>query len=166
MISSELRHAVRALAGGRFFTLVAILCLALAIATNTTMFSVFDAMFLRPLPFRDAARLVTVSGRHPQTGRRVALSLQDVRDLTGTPGSIDGTAAYSGTTSTLTDGGEPERVSVQGISASLFPMLGVQPQRGHNLEPSDDQPAAAGSCSSATRSGAGGTRPMHRRSAR
>ena len=141
---SDLRSAVRALVGGWPFTLVATFCLALAIATNTTMFSVFDAMFLRPLPFRDATRLVTVSGRHPQTGRRVALSLQDVRDLTGTLGSIEATAAYSGSTLTLTDGGEPERVSVQSISASLFPMLGVEPQRGHNLESSDDQVAAAG----------------------
>ena len=140
----DLRSAVRALAGGWPFTLVATFCLALAIATNTTMFSVFDAMFLRPLPFLEPARLVLIAGRHPETGRRVALSLQDMRDVASATTSFERMAAYGGGTATLTDGGEPERVSVQGVTASLFPMLGVDPQRGRTLEPRDDLIAAAG----------------------
>jgi putative ABC transport system permease protein len=59
---NALRYAVRTLLAGRLFTAVAVTCLALAIATNTTMFSVFDAMFLRPLPFANAERLVSISG--------------------------------------------------------------------------------------------------------
>jgi hypothetical protein len=74
---ATVRHAVRTLIAGRLFTVVALLCLALGIATNTTMFSVFDAMFLRPLPFPDADQLVAITGRHPETNRRVTLSLDD-----------------------------------------------------------------------------------------
>jgi predicted permease len=136
--------AFRALRSGRFFTLIAILCLTLGIATNVTMFSVFDAMFLRPLPFPHPEELVRISGRHPETLRPVNLTLNDVRDLTPALQSFDRIAAYSGRTVTLTDGGEPERVPAQLITASLFPLLGVQPQRGHGIEESDDVVGAAG----------------------
>jgi putative ABC transport system permease protein len=140
----ELRHAVRTLLSGRMFSLVAIVCLALAIAANTTMFSVFDAMFLRPLPFADADRLVSIAGRHPETGRRVNLTLDDLRDLTPALSSLDAVAAYGGRTFTLTDGGEPERIVAQQVTAGLFSMLGVSPQRGREFEAADDQLSAAG----------------------
>ena len=78
-IVSTVRQALRTLLAGRLFTVVALVCLALGIATNTTMFSVFDAMFLRPLPFPDPDRLVAIAGRHPETNRRVTLSLDDVQ---------------------------------------------------------------------------------------
>ena len=77
----DFRYAARTLVSSRLFTAVAVTCLALSIATNTTMFSVFDAIFWRPLPFAKPDQLVSISGRHPETGRRVALSLDDVRGL-------------------------------------------------------------------------------------
>ena len=80
-VGTDLRYAARTMVAGRLFSAVAVTCLALAISTSTTVFSVFDAIFLRPLPFTDAAALVSISGRHPQTGRRVALSFEDLRDL-------------------------------------------------------------------------------------
>jgi len=141
---SDLRSAVRTLLSGRMFTIVAVVCLALAIAANTTMFSVFDAMFLRPLPFADADRLVSIAGRHPETGRRVNLTLDDLRDLASALSSFDATAAYAGRTVTLTDGGEPERIGAQQVSARLFSILGVAPQRGRDFEPADDRISAAG----------------------
>ncbi|HEY7475568.1 MAG TPA: ABC transporter permease [Vicinamibacterales bacterium] len=140
----EFRHASRTLVSGRLFTVVAVLCLASGIASNTTMFSVFDAMFLRPLPFKDGDRLVSISGRHPDTGRRVALTAADVRELTDGLTSFDAMAASAGRTASLIDGGDPERIGVQQIAASLFPMLGVTPQRGRPFEPADDQASAAG----------------------
>ena len=81
-IVATVRQAIRTLLAGRLFTVVALVCLTLGIATNTTMFSVFDAMFLRPLPFPDPDRLVAIAGRHPETNRRVTLSLDDVSELT------------------------------------------------------------------------------------
>jgi putative ABC transport system permease protein len=142
-ILSDLRHAVRTLLSGRLFSLVAVVCLALGIATNTAMFSVFDAMFLRPLPFADADRLVSIAGRQPQTGRRVSLSLDDARQLAATVGSIEELAAYSGRTVTLADGGEPERVAVQLVTWNLPSMLGVTPERGRAFATTDDRIAAA-----------------------
>ena len=108
------------------------------------MFSVFDAMFLRPLPFKDPARLVSIAGRQPETGRRINLSLDDARELGGTTRSFAAIGAYSGRTVTLTDGGEPERIGAQLITANLFPLLGLQPQRGHGFSGEDDRVAAAG----------------------
>ena len=109
------------------------------------MFSVFDAMFLRPLPFRTRDRLVSIAGRHPETGRRVSLSLDDLRELTPAVQSLDAVAAYSGRTVTLTDGGEPERISAQQVTANLFPMLGEQPQRGQRIRGrADDQSGRRG----------------------
>jgi putative ABC transport system permease protein len=142
-IPSDLRHAIRALVAGRQFSTVAIGCLALAIATNTTMFSVFDAMFLRPLPFKDAARLVTMSGRAVASGRRVALTLDDVRELRDTVKSLDVVAAYSGRAATLVDGGEPERVSTQLVTATFLALLGQQPQIGRAFAEDDDRTTAA-----------------------
>jgi predicted permease len=141
---ATLRQAIRVLVAGRLFTVVALVCLALGIATNTTMFSVFDAMFLRPLPFPEAQRLISIAGQHPETKRRVALSLDDATEIARGLQSIDTVAAYSGRTATLNDGGDPERVGVQQVSATLFPLLGVYPQRGAGIRPEDDRPGAAG----------------------
>jgi putative ABC transport system permease protein len=143
LVISDLRCAVRALVSGRLYTVVAATCLALGLATNTTMFSVFDAMFLRRLPFSDADRLVSIAGRHPDTARRVPLSLDDVRELALAVPSLEAMAAYSGRAATLTDGGEPERIAAQMVTASLFPLLGIQPQRGSGFSPADDQVSAA-----------------------
>jgi len=140
----DLHSAVRMLAAGRLFSLVAIVCLALGIATNTTMFSVFDAMFLRPLPFNDPQQLVSIAGQNPDTKRRINLSLDDMRDLTPALHAIGATAAYSSRTSTITDGGDPERISTQLVTANLFALLGETTQRGHGFEPTDDQIHAAG----------------------
>jgi putative ABC transport system permease protein len=138
----EFRHAVRTVASGGLFTVVAVLCLALAIASNTTMFSVFDAMFLRPLPFRDGDRLVLISGRHPETGRRVTLTAGDVRELTEGVASLEAVAAYAGRTATLIDGGDAERIGVQQITPRLFQTLGIMPQRGSGFESAAGHPSA------------------------
>ncbi len=135
---SDIRQAVRALAGGRLFTIVAVACLAAGIASNTAMFSVFDAIFWRPLPFPDAAALVTIRGRNPQTGHGLALSLDDVRTLRSLP-VLSALAAYSGRTVTLTDRGDPERVSTDLVTSNLFTVLGVSPARGRAFDGSDDQ---------------------------
>ena len=143
-LRADLRDAVRSLVTGRLFTIVAVSCLSLGIATNTTMFSVFDAIFWRPLPFADPDGLVSIAGRQPETGRRVALSLDDARELAKMVSSVASIAAYSGSTVTLNDGGEPERVVAQLVTANVFPLLGIGPQRGRGFDPADDQLSAAG----------------------
>ena len=82
---------------------------------------------------------------NPETGRRVALSLDDVRELTSTPIARPVIAAYSGRTVDADGcGGEPERISAQLVTANLFATLGIAPHRGHGFEAADDNvPAAA-----------------------
>src|SRR5262249_42948383 len=84
------------------------------------------------------------SGQNPDTRRRVALSLDDMRELTPALHAVGAVAAYSGRTSTITDGGEPERISTQLVTANLFSLLGETVQRGHGFDPSDDRLHAAG----------------------
>ncbi|HEX5071407.1 MAG TPA: ABC transporter permease [Vicinamibacterales bacterium] len=138
----DLRSAVRALVAGRLFSLAAVVCLSLGIATNTTMFSVFDAMFLRPLPFKDPQQLVSIGGADPATKRRVNLGIEDIRDLAPGLQAFAAFAGYSGRTATITDGGEPERISTQIISANLFSLLGETPQRGQAFGPDADRLSA------------------------
>ena len=97
-----------------------------------------------PLPFDTAGRLVSVIGRHPETGRRVALSLDDVRELAPAVEALDTIGAYTGRAVTLTDGGEPERISAQLVTANLFPLLGTPPQLGQGFSDNDDRPQAGG----------------------
>jgi predicted permease len=104
---------------------------------------VFDAMFLRPLPFRDGDRLVAISGRHADTGRRIGLTAADVQELTAGATALASTAAYTGRTATLTDGrGDAERISVQQVQRNLFQTFGVAPQRGRAFDDTDDRAAA------------------------
>jgi predicted permease len=139
----DLRHALRALVSGGLFTVVAGLCLALGIATNATMFSVFDAMFLRPLPFRDGDRLVSISGRHADTGRRLSLTAPDLQELTTDATALDSIAAYTGRTATLTGGqGDAERTSVQQVHWNLFQTFGVAPEQGRAFDAADDRAGA------------------------
>ena len=106
------------------------------------MFSVFDAIFWRPLPFPDAAELITIRGKDPQTGRSVALSLDDVRALRSLS-VLSALAAYSGRTSTLTDrAGESERISTQFVTSNLFTVLGASPERGRAFVTSEDERTA------------------------
>jgi putative ABC transport system permease protein len=134
MIPLDVRYAARALLSAPSLTAVVVICLALAIATNTTMFSVVDAMFLRPPPFADADRLVSIAARDPQTGRRVSLTFDDVRELRAVARGVDALAAHSGQTFTLTDVGDPERIPAQLVTANLFPMLGLAPERGQAFD--------------------------------
>jgi hypothetical protein len=101
MIPADLRYALRALLAAPSFTTVVVISLALAMATNITMFSVADAMFLRSPPFTDADRLVSIAGRDPQTGRRVSLTFDDVRELRVRARSVQTIAAHAGRTFTL-----------------------------------------------------------------
>jgi putative ABC transport system permease protein len=144
-ICADVRYSLRTVFARRVFTAAAVACLSLAIATASTVFSVFDAMFLRPLPFRDAEALVSITGRHPQTGQRVPLSQEDIRELRAGLHSLDVVAAYSGRTVTLSDGGEPERISGQSVTSDLFSLLGVRPQRGRAFSDVDDQGPTSGS---------------------
>ena len=140
----DIRFAIRSLLKTPTFTVIAALCLALGIATNTTLFSVFAAIVVRPLPFDQPDRLVMVSQRDPRNDNHNGISyltFKDVREQSRTTMQIGG---WAGRSIAITEGDEPERVNAQLVTASLFPMLGVHPQIGRLFRDDEDQLGANG----------------------
>ncbi len=108
---------------------MAVLTLALGIGANTAMFSVVNAVLLRPLPFAEPERLMFAQGQDWKV-----VSGGDYNDVKTQSRSFSHVAAFFGNaTFNLSGGSEPERVSAVRVSATLLPTLGVQPVRGRNL---------------------------------
>jgi putative ABC transport system permease protein len=135
----DLRFGFRMLWKNPGFTLVAVLTLALGIGANTAIFSVVNALILRPLPYPDAERLVWVDYTSSSNtgGEVLSAHFLNWREQNQT---LEGIAQFEPTTRTLTGAGEPERVEVGQISASFFTTLGVQPlPRGRNFTAAEDK---------------------------
>ncbi len=141
----DLRFAIRMLAKSPGFTLVAVLCLALGIGVNTAIFSVVNAILVRPLPFTDPDRLVAVHGTQVKNEiDEAGLSWLDFQDLREQSDAFSAVAATTGRSLTLSGGKEPERVIGAVMSAGMFPMMGVQPMLGRNFRDDEDRPGAPG----------------------
>jgi predicted permease len=141
VLRTELKYSVRGLARNPVFTLVAVLSLALGIGVTTAVFSVVNALQFRPLPYRDATRLVDVYEHHPTevcAGCGVGTSYPAYLDLRRTARTLDGSAAYRTSPVTLAtrDGAERRRAAF--VSASMFPLLGVQPLHGRVFTETED----------------------------
>jgi predicted permease len=125
----DVRFGLRMLAKSPGFTTVAVLTLALAIGANTAIFSVVDAVLLRPLPFKDPARLVWAT-EHFAFGPSTVVSA-DFPAWKDRNHVFEEIAASGGTSgANLTGAGEPARVTVTNVTTGLFSMLGVQPVAG------------------------------------
>ena len=107
----DLRFALRVLARNRGFTAIAILTLALGIGANTAIFSVVNAVLLRPLEFRDPSRLVIVAEK--SSFPVISTSYQNWLDWRDQSHSFESMEATRGTTLTLTGAGEPERLNAR-----------------------------------------------------
>ncbi|HEV8580560.1 MAG TPA: ABC transporter permease [Thermoanaerobaculia bacterium] len=140
---SDLRFAARTLAGRPAFTLVAVLTLALGIGANTAIFSVVDALLLRPLPYREPGRLVWMRNTLPEVNLEMTAGADylEWRDSSRTLSSI---AAFEDATRFTRTGGEsPERLQGARVSASFLPTLGIQLARGRGFDPPDERLNAA-----------------------
>jgi predicted permease len=138
----DIRYGARVLAKHRGFTVVAVLTLALGIGANTAIFSVVNELLLRPLPFRDADRLVmlwevTPEGRHQNTTSRA-----NFRGWREQSKSFEGMAAFSDQRLNLTGAGDPEEVSVQLATPELFQVLGIEPLIGRRITEDDARAGA------------------------
>lgn len=123
----DLRYAVRTLLRAPLFTLAATLTLALGIGATTAIFSVVNAVLLRPLPYRDADRLVVTR-----------LSLPDYRDVQRSARSFAGTAVWASNLYALQAGGESSQVLGGVVSRDLLPLLGVTPVLGRSFTTDDE----------------------------
>jgi predicted permease len=139
----DLRFATRMLAKNPSFAAISILALALGIGANTAIFSVVNAVLIRPLPFEDADRLVLLWGNvRRQAVERRGASFADYLDWREQSKSYESMAAYWDATFTDYTGDEPERLNGETVASAYFPLLGVAPIAGHAFTASDDQPGA------------------------
>ncbi len=142
----ELRYALRALRRSPAFTGTSIVVLALAIGANTAIFSVLNAVVLRPLPFPSPEQLVMLWREVPsQQVREGRAAYRDIEDWQRQNRAFASLAVFDPTSATLTSAGESERIGVLRISPDAFPLLGVQPIAGRvftSRDADDGQPVA------------------------
>jgi hypothetical protein len=128
------------------FTTVAVLTLAIGIGANTTIFSVVQAVLLKPLPFRDASRLCLVTERMPAIPS-LGPSWQNLQDWRAQNRSFEGIAAARNAAMTLTGAGEPERLQAQMASQTCFLCSEFrQSAAAHSPMPKTSRPAILSFC--------------------
>jgi putative ABC transport system permease protein len=140
-LTQDLRYALHTLSRARAFTAVAVLCLALGIAANTTVFSLVHSLLLRPLPFADPERLVAVFQTEPRKGSlRNSVPAPDYLELKARGRSFSELGAYYSGSFTLEgpDGGEYLDGGI--VTANLFRLLGVAPALGRVFAEEEDLP--------------------------
>jgi predicted permease len=131
---TEVRQSIRALRRNPGMAAMCILMLALGIGSSTTIFSVFEAVLLRPLPFRNADRLVELAETRLDRGiDEMNFSEADFWDLHDRTKSFESVAAYNGFRTNLTGDGEPEKVSGAQVTVEFFRTLGVNPILGRDF---------------------------------
>jgi putative ABC transport system permease protein len=138
----DLRYGLRQLRRSPGFTLVAVITLALGIGANTAMFSVVNAVLLRPLPYKDPAGLFEILSSHKLEGRWTSygLSLADFVDLEQQTSTLMHLAAFTFDDANLTGRGGPERLSARKVTPSLFELLGVTTILGRTFLPGENAP--------------------------
>ncbi|HKP88091.1 MAG TPA: ABC transporter permease [Blastocatellia bacterium] len=139
----DLRYGFRMLAKKPGFTLVAVVALALGIGANTAIFSVVNTVLLRPLPYKSPDQLMIVWEDGTRYGfpkdTPAPANFIDWRDQNQV---FESMAAIADQTFNLTGTGEPEKIEGQRVSATFFPMFGVDPMLGRWFLPEEDQPGA------------------------
>jgi predicted permease len=140
-LAQDIHYAARGLRRDRGFAIAVVVTLGIGIGLNTAVFSILESILLRPLPFRDADRLVAIwSAPKEQPSARIGASgpeFQDFRQQSRTLEQLAMVAPHF--TYTWTGQGEPRTVNCTGISLDFFPMLGIQPVLGRLYAPEEYQ---------------------------
>ena len=139
----DLKYGLRMLRKSPGFSLVAVLVLALGIGANTAIFSVVNAVLLRPLPFEEPSRIVHVWHVPPAKQfpgmTRFSVSAANYVDWQRENHVFDKMAIYSGASMNLTGGGKPEFVRAAAVSSDFFAVLGTKPILGRTFVQGEDQ---------------------------
>ncbi len=145
-VLQDVRYGLRVLAKRPGFALVAVITLALGIGANTAIFSVVNAVLLRPLPYRQPEQLVKVFQASPSSEKDAAPTVwsyprfEVLRDQSR---SFAAVAACAQSAFNLTGTDEPERLQSEMVSASYFPLLGVDPIAGRAFAEEEDRKGGA-----------------------
>ena len=141
MLLQELRYAARRLWRAPGFAAVVIVTLALGIGANAAIFTVIDAVMLRPLPYPQPQRLVVIQHYYAKLGPLEApVSAPGFRDYRDKTQSFEALGVETGAALSLTGAGDPQRVEARRVSGDWFRALGVAPALGRAILPEDDQP--------------------------
>lgn len=135
----DVRVGIRSLRRNRTFTIVTACTLSLGVALNATVFSVVDAALLRPLPYADPERLVTIANAPPGGGSGFVSPAEviDYRRLTTTVAQVALVQTFN---ANVTGGERPDRTDAAGVSPNFFALLGVPPFLGRTFVPADERP--------------------------
>src|SRR5215467_5205178 len=136
-LAQDVRYGARMLAKHKAFTCIAVITLALGIGANTAIFSVVNELLLRPLPYRDADRVVMLWEVTPEGRHQNSTSRGNFRRWREQTTSYQQIAAFTDYRFNLTGAGEPEELSVQMATPDLFKVLGVDPLLGRTFLPDD-----------------------------
>ena len=138
-LAQDLRYGLRTLAKNPGFTAVAVLTLALGIGANTAIFSILNAVVLRPLPYKDPGRLAVLwTDNMRQNLHEERTSYPNFEDWTKQNQVFEDMAFCSSFTVNLTGGDQPERIVAARVTSNLFSMVGVSPILGHTFTPQDE----------------------------
>lgn len=141
-VRSDVRYALRTLRHSPAFAAAAVLTLALGIGANTAIFSVIDAVLLRPLPYPHPDRIVMLYGR-VASGENSELSPATFLDFRRQSRSFEHLAGFRQSAVNVTGQDRPERIEGAVVTPDFFAVLGVQAQLGRTLTAAQDRPGAA-----------------------
>ena len=134
----DVRYCLRTLRKSPGFTAVVIATLALGIGANTAIFSIVDAVLLRPLPFPNPDRLVRLVDNLPGASLHdIGMSVPELWDLQERSGVFDEVSAVWPIDANVTGTGHPERIELLAVSPNYFSLLGVHAQLGRVFGPED-----------------------------
>jgi predicted permease len=139
----DFRYALRTLRQKPGFAMVALATLGLGIGATTIMFTVINGVVLKPLPYPQPDRLLTVHGLHEKYGEQWGFSYPEFLDCQRQTRSLVPMAAWTYSGSTVSEPGEAQYVDGREISSDLFLALGIAPAKGRAFLPQEDHPGAA-----------------------
>ena len=142
-IFDDVRYGLRGLTKNRGFALAAVFSLALGIGANTTIFTLLNAIFLRPLPVRDPANLVALFTTDPRIPGPLLCSYPNYQDYRDHNTVFSSLLLYSAFTVNLTGRGDPQLLMGQLVTANYFTSLGVNPVLGRGFREEEDLPGAS-----------------------
>jgi putative ABC transport system permease protein len=139
-IGQDIHYALRRLRQNPAFSAIVVLTLALGIGANTAIFSVVNAILLRPLPYQEPAELVTIEHIYPSLDLEAPISARGFRAYRDGTRSFEALAVQTGWQVNLTGAAEPERLTGARVSGDFFRVFGVNAARGRTLRPDEDVP--------------------------
>jgi putative ABC transport system permease protein len=142
VLLQDIRYGFRIMVKSPGFTIIALLALALGIGANTAIFSVVNGILIRPLPYHDPEKIITI-WEPSRDGHTLGLTDLEFFDIRQHNQVFEEVAAYATGATNLTGVGEPERIFGTWVSSGFFPVLGVQPMLGRTFTAEEDTPQPA-----------------------